>query len=384
MITAQELAQWRPFAPWSSDLMVEQDYLLSQCVAAIFEDSFLKSQVAMRGGTVLHKGHLAPASRYSEDIDLVLTGKRPASHIKKALTRVLEPILGQPSDSVITDVRLAVRNLVAKSKIIRTTYTYGPTSTEAALAQLKVEVNINERKSFFDLVPIDIAVPDGQGGLRMVSVQSYDLDEMLGTKLRALLQREHGRDLFDLWWSWETTRNADRPVDPARVGGRIPVLHAARRQHLQRNGGSARARPAHGIQEIHQRHGGWRFRKTRTRVTALTRIRPVGRSAQRNKSGDRRPGDIRGAERLAGLIPPAKCHEFGAVESGSVNALEAVSMHRTFRGSQAIRHARTGVPLLPFEAGHRVRHSRARWPPLPRSSFFLAATRTNTSQCLLG
>lgn len=218
MITARELAQWRPFAPWSSDLMVEQDYLLSQCVAAIFEDGFLKSQVAMRGGTVLHKGHLAPASRYSEDIDLVLTGERPASHIKKALTRVLEPILGQPSDSVITDVRLAVRNLVARSKIIRTTYTYGPTSTEAALAQLKVEVNINERKSFFDLVPIDIAVPDSQGGLRMVSVQSYDLDELLGTKLRALLQREHGRDLFDLWWSWESTRNADRPVDLARVG----------------------------------------------------------------------------------------------------------------------------------------------------------------------
>jgi len=234
MITAQELAQWRPFAPWSSDLMVEQDYLLSQCVAAIFEDSFLKSQVAMRGGTVLHKGHLAPASRYSEDIDLVLTGKRPASHIKKALTRVLEPILGQPSDSVITDVRLAVRNLVAKSKIIRTTYTYGPTSTEAALAQLKVEININERKSFFDLVPIDIAVPDGQGGLRMVSVQSYDLDEMLGTKLRALLQREHGRDLFDLWWSWETTRNADRPVDPARVG-------AAFRFYMQQEGSTFNA-----------------------------------------------------------------------------------------------------------------------------------------------
>lgn len=34
-------------------------------------DKFLSKQVAMRGGTVLHKGHLAPASRYSEDIDLV-------------------------------------------------------------------------------------------------------------------------------------------------------------------------------------------------------------------------------------------------------------------------------------------------------------------------
>ena len=74
--------------------MVEQDFLLSQAVAAIFEDKFLQGQVAMRGGTVLHKGHLAPASRYSEDIDLVLTGDRKPDHIKKALARVLHPILG--------------------------------------------------------------------------------------------------------------------------------------------------------------------------------------------------------------------------------------------------------------------------------------------------
>jgi hypothetical protein len=112
--------------------MVEQDHLLSRAVAAIFEDKFLKGHVAMRGGTVLHKGHLAPASRYSEDIDLVLIGPRPAGHIKKALHRVLHPILGSPSESILTDIQLAVRNLVARSKIIRTTYTYDPLSAEAA------------------------------------------------------------------------------------------------------------------------------------------------------------------------------------------------------------------------------------------------------------
>lgn len=142
--------------------------------------------------------------RYLTDIDLVLVGDRPAAHIKKALTRVLKPMLSNPSESVFTTVQLAVRNLVAKSKVIRTTYTYDPTSSEAALAHLKVEVNINENKSFFPLVPITIAVPDSNGGQRAVQVVSYDLDEMLGTKLRALLQREHGRDLFDLWWAWKT------------------------------------------------------------------------------------------------------------------------------------------------------------------------------------
>ena len=199
--------------------MVEQDYLISQAVAAIFTDKFLRSQVAMRGGTVLHKGHLAPACRYSEDIDLVLVGARPASHIKKAVARVLEPILGVPSESVLTDIRLAVRNIASKSKIIRTTYIYDPRSPEAALAHLKIEVNVNEKKSLFPMARIDVGVPDGSGGLRSVPVVSYDLDEMLGTKLRALMQREHGRDLFDLWWACEMSKSpsAKAKVNPARV-----------------------------------------------------------------------------------------------------------------------------------------------------------------------
>jgi predicted nucleotidyltransferase component of viral defense system len=42
---------------------------------------------------------------------------------------------------------------------------------------------------------------------------------MLGTKLRALLQREHGRDLFDLWWAWEYSKHhSNVKVNAARVG----------------------------------------------------------------------------------------------------------------------------------------------------------------------
>lgn len=187
---------------------------------AIFNDVFLHEHVAMRGGTVLHKGHLAPASRYSEDIDLVLVTDREPRHIELAIHRVLRPILGEPRESFIADVQLAVRNLVAKSKILRTVYTYDPTSPDVALAHLKVEVNTNEPASLYPRVTVDIDVPDNAGGVRALPVPSYDLDEMLGTKLRALFQREHGRDLFDLWWAWQASSDgtARTTVNPQRVG----------------------------------------------------------------------------------------------------------------------------------------------------------------------
>ncbi|EQD32433.1 hypothetical protein B1A_19509, partial [mine drainage metagenome] len=219
MITARELSAWRVMAPWNTDDMVEQDFLICKAVEAIFKDDFLATQVAMRGGTVLHKGHLSPAGRYSEDIDLVLVGSRPKGHIKRALTRILSPVLGSPSESVYTRIKLAVRNLTARSEIIRNTHIYNPLSEERALGRLKVEVNVSEQTSCYPLVNVGIDVPDDNGGSRQIIVRSYDVDEMLGTKMRALLQREHGRDLFDLWWAIERCKiHTDLSVDPARVG----------------------------------------------------------------------------------------------------------------------------------------------------------------------
>jgi hypothetical protein len=76
MILLRELVAWRRHAPWPKDFQIEQDLLLTRAMAAIFSDDFLSGQVAMRGGTVLHKIHLAPAARYSEDVDLVLVGDK--------------------------------------------------------------------------------------------------------------------------------------------------------------------------------------------------------------------------------------------------------------------------------------------------------------------
>jgi hypothetical protein len=42
--------------------------------------------------------------------------------------------------------------------------------------------------------------------------RDYALDELLGTKLRALYQRKKGRDIFDLWWAANHA-----PVDFDRV-----------------------------------------------------------------------------------------------------------------------------------------------------------------------
>lgn len=58
-LTHQDVLAHQQTVQWPELYQVEQDLLLSLAMTAIFNDAFLSSQVAMRGGTVLHKVHLA-------------------------------------------------------------------------------------------------------------------------------------------------------------------------------------------------------------------------------------------------------------------------------------------------------------------------------------
>lgn len=199
-LTRRDVIAHQAQVPWPHQRQVEQDLLLCRAMAALFNDNFLRSQIAMRGGTLLHKVHLAPASRYSEDIDLVVFGNRPEDHVAKAVRRVLKPEFGTPSDSIWDTIRLAIRNTVKPSRVLRLTYSVQSVSEPGATLDIVVEANVTERSPHRAVVaiPFEFAFRDATVAAQ---VNGYDLHEMLGTKLRALFQRKRGRDLFDLYWA---------------------------------------------------------------------------------------------------------------------------------------------------------------------------------------
>lgn len=212
-LTRRDVLAHQTVVPWPNLRQVEQDLLLCRAMAALFADKFLRSQIAMRGGTLLHKVHLAPAARYSEDIDLVAIGDRPEGHIEAAVRRVLRPILGEPGDTAWDELKLAIRNFAQPSKVMRLTYPVRPVAGTGEDLFIVVEANVSERKPHRAVVQIPFEYPF-QGATVQSTLNGYDIHEMLGTKLRALFQRRRGRDLFDLYWALasETTK-----VDPALV-----------------------------------------------------------------------------------------------------------------------------------------------------------------------
>jgi len=213
-ITRQDILAHQRVVPWAAQYQVEQDLLLCRAMVAIFDDKFLSTQIAMRGGTLLHKVHLAPASRYSEDIDLVIVGTRPEQHIRAALRRVLTDVLGKPKKSVWGTLKLALRNSVKPSRVLRMTYSISSIIEPGRMLDNVVEGNVTERKPHLAVVEMPFSFPcrDKTVGTR---IKGYDIHEMLGTKMRAMFQRKRGRDLFDLYWV--LTKSAKTVKAPAII-----------------------------------------------------------------------------------------------------------------------------------------------------------------------
>jgi predicted nucleotidyltransferase component of viral defense system len=185
VIPQANITAWRAFAPWSDDAQVEQDLVLSRSVVELFGEKELARRIALRGGTSLNKLFIQPASRYSEDIDLVQTEAGPAGPLLDAIRAKLDSWLGSPNRS---------RAEGGVSLIYRFE------SEIAPIRPLRLKIEINTREHFtvlgFNRRSLVVSNPWFTGA---AEVTTYELDELLGTKLRALYQRRKGRDLFDLW-----------------------------------------------------------------------------------------------------------------------------------------------------------------------------------------
>jgi predicted nucleotidyltransferase component of viral defense system len=184
VIPRAHITAWRAHAPWSTDAQVEQDLIISRAIVEVFSDPLLSGSLAFRGGTALHKLYLTPPARYSEDIDLVQVEGGPIGDIITALRQRLDLWLGPPRRKQ-TEGRMTM------------SYRFDSEIPPITPLRLKVEVNTREHFCVYGYVRQRFAVdsPWFRGSAELLT---YEVEELLATKLRALYQRSKGRDLYDL------------------------------------------------------------------------------------------------------------------------------------------------------------------------------------------
>lgn len=88
MIPQPSITAWSARAPWPEPNQVEQDLILSRLMVEIANHELLGPELAMRGGTCLHKLHLPQPLRYSDDLDYVRRSRSPIKPYMAALREI--------------------------------------------------------------------------------------------------------------------------------------------------------------------------------------------------------------------------------------------------------------------------------------------------------
>jgi predicted nucleotidyltransferase component of viral defense system len=197
MIPKAYITEWSKKAPWVNNYQVEQDLIIEKALVELFSHTELSSELAFRGGTALHKLYLKPQARYSEDIDLV---QLHAGEIGDLLTLIRERLSF-----------LGKANYKASEHNATLIFKFDSEYEPVVRLKLKVEINTREHFSVFNTLDIEhnLVSTYHSGNCK---IKTFTIEELLGTKLRALYQRKKGRDLFDLWYSNEKVK-----PDPKRI-----------------------------------------------------------------------------------------------------------------------------------------------------------------------
>jgi predicted nucleotidyltransferase component of viral defense system len=176
--------EWSRQVPWKTNEQVEQDLVICRALVQIFSDDWLAPRLAFRGGTALHKLYLRPQLRYSEDIDMVQVCAEPI----KETVRKLQECLSFLGNGTIEPRKDGIR------------LKFGFDSEFLPIHKLRLKVETNTREHFTVLgyrrLPFEVQSAWFMGKCELTT---YRLEELLGTKLRALYQRRKGRDLYDLF-----------------------------------------------------------------------------------------------------------------------------------------------------------------------------------------
>ncbi len=198
MIPNAFITAWAARAPWPYPYQVEQDLILSRLMVEIANDELLKRELRLRGGTCLHKLHLARAWRYSEDLDYVRSTHSGIKPYVQALRRITAEV-GFESVSVTQSGQMVHVVLDAEPTI------------QPGRIRVKIETNIAETAPHQPPITIRYRV-DSPWWKGEAEIVTFELAELLGTKVRALYQRSRGRDLFDLWICLTTAAVDDEAV----------------------------------------------------------------------------------------------------------------------------------------------------------------------------
>ena len=188
-VTAHIIRNWADEGGIPDLTLAELDYRLVHALQAIYTDPFLRDRLYLKGGTALNKLHLPGPNRLSVDLDFNAVG--PRERVLRERTQISRTVMAalEQQDS---DYDFTYRWRYEQASI----YARFLPVSGAARQRLKVEVSFIEQFAILGREKRTLLIAPFDEPL---VINTYHLEELTSTKLRALYDRRKGRDIYDLF-----------------------------------------------------------------------------------------------------------------------------------------------------------------------------------------
>jgi predicted nucleotidyltransferase component of viral defense system len=179
--------------------ILEKVIRLIDLLNAFAQDEFLKSRIALKGGTALNLFHF-DLPRLSVDIDLNYIGSLDRDTMLSEKPKMLSTIEQICLDKKYYNIRQPSEHAGGK-------WTFGYKSELIQQGQLEIDLNFISRASLWPLCYLDSSKI---GHYQAKSIPVLDYYDLIGGKLSALFSRHKSRDLYDAYIIFTNSKKLDK------------------------------------------------------------------------------------------------------------------------------------------------------------------------------
>lgn len=206
MINTSEIeAKAKEFEIHTSD--VQRDYVFGWLLFGIFTQSALKDEIFLKGGNALRKGYF-PDTRYSADLDFGIPHDidqgRLRTEINKVCAIVQEKagVVFAQDDTRVEEKFTATDAPLPDLKVYEVRVYFKDFYGNAKHMKLRVSMDVTRfDRALLDIQKKDLIHPYSDTAEVTCGIRCMKLEEIIATKLKCMIQRQHAPDLFDYAYS---------------------------------------------------------------------------------------------------------------------------------------------------------------------------------------
>ncbi len=186
---------------------LERDYVFGWLLFGIFTISSLKEEIFLKGGNALRKGYFEN-TRFSNDLDFGIPNDIDETRLLEEINKVCDFVQEKSQikfikeDNKIEEKFTASEAPIPDLKVYEVRVYFKDFQGKAEHFRIKISMDITRfDKVLLPIQSVALIHPYSDAKDLVCSIRCMKLEEIIATKLKCLLQRQHAPDLFDYAYS---------------------------------------------------------------------------------------------------------------------------------------------------------------------------------------